>query len=66
MASISAARGFCRLVEVDRGNAEALGDPDEIGRRLEFRGEQALAVEQRLLLVHQAERGVVHQHDLDD
>ena len=43
-----------RHAMIDGGDAESLRDLDEIRRRLELRGEQPLAVEQRLLLVHEA------------
>ena len=44
---------------------QRLSRAHEIRHGLELRGKQPFTVEQRLLLMHQTERGVVHKHDLD-
>src|SRR5690606_9591693 len=54
-----------RRVEVERLDAESARERDEIRRLAIRRGERALAVEERLLLEHEAERAVVHDEDLD-
>ena len=60
-----AAQGVGGVVEIDGGDAEAFGHRGPVGRHLEARGVDALAVEQRLLLVPRPRGGVVQEDDLE-
>ena len=57
--------GIGALVQIHGLDAAAPGHLDEVGHRLEAGGIDPLLVEQGLLLVHQAQGGVVHNDDLD-